>query len=79
MSERLDRAAVETLTIGLLIPIRGHYLRDEGHRRSKVHEVLNALAAVTALVVSGADGAGGEAEQFFQTALRQQLAADRDE
>ena len=71
-----DREAVETLAMALLIPIRNHYRRSEEHQRAKVHEVLNALASVTALVVTGADGAGGLAEQFFLIALRQQLEAE---
>ena len=70
----LDREAVEQLAIALMIPMRNHYLRGP-QGPDRVHEVLNALAATAALVILGADGEGGEAEQFFHTALRNQLAA----
>jgi hypothetical protein len=79
VSERLNRDAVEALAMALLIPIRNHYVRDGSIRADKVFEVLNAVASVTALVLSGADGAGGRAEQFFQTALRAQLEREADE
>lgn len=70
----LDREAVEQLAIALMIPMRNHLLRGP-YGAYRVQEVLNALAGTVALVILGADGEGGEAEQFFYTALRNQLAA----
>jgi hypothetical protein len=70
--EAICRERVEAICIALLFPIRDHLARGKPGRH-KVHEVLNALAAVTALVVIGAGDDADHAEEWFQVALRQQI------
>lgn len=53
---QLDRGRVETLMMGpMLLAIRSHYLDGTGPDRTKVLEVLQALAAVAGTVIAGAD------------------------
>jgi hypothetical protein len=68
----LDRERVEAICAALLLPIRDHLMRGP-HGRHKVHEVLNALAAATALVVIGTGDDADRAEEWFQVALRRQI------
>jgi hypothetical protein len=76
--EPIDRERMEALTIKLLRATRDH-LRTGPIGKDRVFEALNALAAVTALVISGVDelGDGDTAERFFQDALSQQRAHTR--
>jgi hypothetical protein len=49
--------------------IRENYMRGPVSR-DRCFEALNALAASAALVIEGSDGPGGEAQEFFEQALR---------
>jgi hypothetical protein len=71
-AEGLDRERIEGLMVAILRPIRENYV-DGPVSRDRCLEALNALAASAALVIHGSDGPGGEAEEFFRQALRQQL------
>jgi hypothetical protein len=71
----LDRGRIERLMAGILLPIRENY-KEGPVSRDRCFEALNALAASAALVIEGADGAGGEAEEFFRKALEQQLESN---
>jgi hypothetical protein len=68
----LDRERIEGVLEPILIAIRDNYQRGPVSR-DRCFEVLNALAAATAIVIARSDGPGGEAEQFFHKALAQQL------
>jgi hypothetical protein len=64
----LDHNRVEELTGQILLPVRANYQRGP-ISRDRALEALNALAVAAAVVVSGCDGMGGEAEKFFYQAL----------
>jgi hypothetical protein len=64
----LDSNRVEELTMQILVPVRANY-RKGPVSRDRALEALNALAVAVAVVVSGCDGMGGEAEKFFYQAL----------
>jgi hypothetical protein len=66
----LDRTRIEEMTTSILLVIRENYVRGPVSR-DRCFEALNALAASAALVIEGADGPGGEAQKFFEQALRQ--------
>jgi hypothetical protein len=66
----LDRARIEEITTSILVVIRDNYTRGPVSR-DRCFEALNALAASAALVIEGSDGPGGEAQEFFEKALRQ--------
>jgi hypothetical protein len=66
----LDRARIEEITTSILLVIRENYVRGPTSR-DRCFEALNALAASAALVIEGSDGLGGEAQKFFEQALRQ--------
>jgi len=72
---QLDRERIERLMVAILLPIRENYKKGP-ISRDRCFEALNALAASAALVIEGADGAGGEAEEFFRKALAQQLESN---
>jgi hypothetical protein len=72
----MDRGRVEWLMVEILIPIEKNY-KEGPESRDRCYEALNALAASAALVIEGADGAGGEAEEFFRKALTQHLEMDK--
>jgi len=64
----LDSKRVEQLTEQILLALRQHYQYGP-ISRDRALEALNALAVAAALVVSGCDGMGGEAEKFLYQAL----------
>jgi hypothetical protein len=66
----LDRDRIEEITTSILLVIRENYVRGPTSR-DRCFEALNALAASAALVIEGSDGPGGEAQKFFEQALRQ--------
>jgi hypothetical protein len=70
--EELDRQRVEALCAAILEPLRANYLRGP-ISRERCFESLNALAVAAAIVIKGADGPGGEAHEFFNKALTQQI------
>ncbi len=67
---KLDRRVIEQLADDLLSPIRTHYLHRP-LRPESVYEVLNALAAVSGLVIAAADPE--VCRDFFVTALDAEL------
>jgi hypothetical protein len=67
---QLDRERIERLMASILTPIRDNYTRGPVSR-DRCFEALNALAASAALVIEGSDGPCGEAQKFFEQALRQ--------
>jgi hypothetical protein len=71
--EPINRDRMQALAAQLLRSTRDH-LRSGPIGRDRVFEALNALAVVTALVISGVDelDEGDAAERFFQDALRRQ-------
>jgi len=68
--DSLDRTRIEEITKSILLVIRDNYARGPVSR-DRCFEALNALAASAALVIEGSDGPGGEAQKFFEQALRQ--------
>lgn len=68
----LDEERVGAISYKILTAIRANYLRGP-ESRDRALEALNALAGAAAVVIMGCDGRGGEAEQFFRAALRQNL------
>jgi hypothetical protein len=77
----IDAETVERLTRGFARVIKQHYLAGPSSR-DRVYEILNALAAMTSLVVIGAGAEANQAREWFLLALRQHLAeiapGDRD-
>jgi hypothetical protein len=73
--EPLDNERVHKLSFALLESIRDNYLKGP-ESRDRSLEALNALAAVSALVIMGADGLGGEAQDFFLSALSGNMVAE---
>jgi hypothetical protein len=66
----LDEERITKLAEKILISVRDNYVPGP-ISRDRVFEALNALACVTAVVLSGTGDETGEAEEFFQKALRQ--------
>lgn len=66
----LDREAVETLAKDILLAIKAHYKRRQLSRYT-VLEVLNALAAISSIVIQGCNDP--EASEFFTRSLNEQL------
>jgi hypothetical protein len=77
-AEPINRDRMQALASQLMRSTRDH-LRRGPIGRDRVFEALNALAVVTALVISGIDVLedGDEAERFFQEALRRQREHSR--
>jgi hypothetical protein len=69
---QLDRERIEGLCEYILLAIRANFERGPTSRE-RCWEALNALAASAALVIQGADGPGGAAEEFFRQTLAQHL------
>ena len=72
MSEHLDEDRITELVVAILEPIRDNYKRGP-ISRDRAYEALNALAAAVSLVIKGADGRDGEAQEFFNKSLNLQL------
>jgi hypothetical protein len=70
--QELDQERVEAVTAKVLAAIKENLQRGP-QSRERALEVLNALAGSAAVVILGCDGPHGEAEEFFQKALRQNL------
>lgn len=68
----LDEERVGEISYDILLAIRKNFLRGP-QSRERALEALNALAGAASVVIVGCDGPRGEAEEFFQTALRQNL------
>jgi hypothetical protein len=80
MNSELDRERIGRMTFVMLIAIQENYGAGTVSR-ARAYEALNALAASAATVILGCDGLGGEAEEWFMRALKQNLndgASDRD-
>jgi hypothetical protein len=77
-ADQINRDRMQALAAQLMRSTRDH-LRSGPIGKDRVFEALNALAAVTALVISGVDelGDGDTAEQFFQDALSRQREHSR--
>lgn len=71
-TETLDRKRIEEMMIQILLPIRENYKKGP-ISRDRAYEALNALAAASALVITGCDGGQAEAREWFERALNQQL------
>jgi hypothetical protein len=68
----LDQERVEQLAGPIFAAVKDNYQRGPTSR-DRALEALNALAACAATVIVGCDGPGGEAEAFFQQALKQNI------
>jgi hypothetical protein len=68
----LDENAVMQLTVALLNDLRSFYKRMPTHR-SRVYEVLNALAFVTAKTLEATDADRDQVRIWFDACLDQQL------
>ncbi len=68
----LDLQRIENLIKSILLPIRENYVRGPTSR-DRCFEALNALAAGAAIVIYGSDGPGGEAHEFFEKAIEQNI------
>jgi len=71
--EGLNRDRIEKLMVEILLPIRSNY-KNGPISRDRCFEALNALAGAAALVITGCDGQNGEALDFFEKALKQNLS-----
>jgi hypothetical protein len=65
---QLDKERIEGILELILIAIRDNYQRGPVSR-DRCFESLNALAAAVVMVIHGADGPGGEAQEFFDAML----------
>jgi len=65
MKDEIDERRIEALMTAFLEPIKAHFERGP-QARARTFEVLNALAACTAVILSGTDRAGLD---FFNEAL----------
>ena len=70
-----DRSAVEQLAHSLIASVRRHYI-GRPMNRSTVYEVLNALGAVTGVVLAGTGADSDEARAWFEQALEQNLSGN---
>jgi hypothetical protein len=71
-SDELDAVATRQLTLELLGDVFSYYKRMETHR-TRVFEVLNALAFATALTLDATDNMRDEVRAWFDDCLDQQL------
>jgi len=71
-TETLDRKRIYDLVGIFMEAIRDNYVKGPVNR-GRAYEALNALAATAAVVIKGCDGAEGEAHEWFEKALGQQL------
>ena len=72
---KVDRRRVENLSVELLQVIKAYYER-EPIERARVFEALNALAAVTGLIVHATDQ---RALNFFLDALSENLRSPKED
>jgi hypothetical protein len=64
---------VERLSEALCRVVIKHYRATPAMSREKVYDVLNALAVVTATIISGTEPEEKEARAYFELALLQQF------
>jgi hypothetical protein len=71
-TETLSDKRIIELSAEFMEAIRENYIRGPVSR-ARAYEALNALAATAAIVIMGCDGAQGEAHEWFERALGQEL------
>jgi len=72
MSTELDQERIEEICADILKILQENFIRGP-ISSDRCFEALNALAVAVAMVIHGADGPGGEAQEFFETALKNHL------